>query len=401
MSSVHREPAQQRPPSSESSVRHFGPWPWYVSAADFVGLDIDLVDDIAGDLSEVCADPTISQHILKRAWCIGQVLRSIPYLAVSTLRRGRPRARRRLITTSSVLCATLASAIAAVQLRVGPPAMIAGERGFDANDIVINYFSAVQLPIRALDARGRTVSKAAIRFEPFSESAIDIAAGGVATCHAKGDAMVHASINDVTSLVVVHCRPVSTIHATPTRFDFVQGDQPRPIHVEALDSRSVVVGDARGSVGIVDTSVAAVRHGLIAPQGPGATQLTVAVGDARASATVVVHELVKRFDNLSPKQRNVAMSLRLGLDDTLHLAVPVGTYWVKWLRRDAAIVRPAITAEGSGYCHMDSEAFIRWLPGDEYGAYCYFSEGARVRVSRGNAGDSSIVGALLLEKLRP
>lgn len=67
--------------------------------------------------------------------------------------------------------------------------------------------------------------------------------------------------------------------------------------------------------------------------------------------------------------------------------------------RGGSLTPPAITAEGSGYCHVGSDAFARWLPAGEYGAYCDVSAGARIRVARSTVGPHELTGALLLERL--
>ena len=81
----------QRPLLSAASVHRFGPWPWYLVAADAIGLDVAVVDDIAGDLVEECAGLTGPAGIIKRAWCVGQAVRALPYLALCTLRGGPSR----------------------------------------------------------------------------------------------------------------------------------------------------------------------------------------------------------------------------------------------------------------------------------------------------------------------
>jgi len=388
----------ERPVASSARARRFGPWPWYLDAADFVGLDVDVVDDIAGDLVEECADRAGLSGIVTRAWCVGQVFRALPYLAISTLRRGQPRARQRLLGAMGTLLIAAASILAAPQFLIGPPARIAADRGFDANDVVINNVDGVQLPIRALDAHGHTVPDAVIRYERVSGDRIDMVRSGAVSCDTRGDAVVRASVNDVTSLVTVHCRPVTEIHTTAWH-DFLPGDPPQLLRVEAVGADGNVVKELRGSVRVVDTSVATLHRGLLSPHGVGSSRLSIAIGETHVSVAVNVHEIVDRFDDLAPTQRNVAMRLRLALGDTLHVPVPAGTMWVKWLPRGGPATHPAITAEGTGYCHMDSEAFIRWRPAGEYGAYCYMSDGARIRVARSGTGDSVLTGALLLERL--
>jgi hypothetical protein len=383
---------------SATSGRRFGPWPWYLSAADAIGLDVDVVDDIAGDLVEECVGLSGLSGVVKRAWCVGQVFRALPYLAISTLQRGQPRARQRLLAAMGALLAAAASVLAAPQVLVGPPARIAADRGFDANDIVINNVGGVQMPIRVLDAHGHTVTNAVIRYERVSGDRIDILHGGAVSCDKRGDAVVRASLNDLVSLVTVHCRPVTGIQ-TMAWHDFLPGDPPQLLRVEAVGADGKVVKELRGSVRIADSSVATLHRGLITPRGVGASRLTIDIGETHVGVAVNVHEIVDRFDGLAPTQRNVALRLHLARGDTLHIPVPPGTMWVKWLSRGGSTAHPAITAEGTGYCHMDSEAFIRWRPAGEYGAYCYMSDGARIRVARNGAGDSVLTGALLLERM--
>jgi hypothetical protein len=371
--------------------------PWYLRAADYVGLDVDMVDDIAGDFVEECAGLSGPAGIARRVWCVGQALLALPYLAISTLRRGQPRARLRLLSVMGALLFVAASVIAAPQFVVGPPARIAADRGFDASDIVINNIEFVQMPLRVLDAYGHVVTKAAIRYEQVSGDRIALSSGGAVSCYERGDAVVRASVDDVTSLVTVRCRPVSRIQTTASHA-FLPGDPPHLLRVDALGADGKVVKDLRGSVRIGDTSVVALHGDLLTPRGVGSSRLIIAVGDAYVNVAVNVHEIVDRFDHLSPTQRNVAMRLQIARGDTLRFPVPTGTHWVKWMARDGGAAHPTIAAEGSGYCHADSEAFTRWLPAGIYGAYCEASAGTRIRVAWNGAGDSVLTGALLLER---
>lgn len=73
--------------------------------------------------------------------------------------------------------------------------------------------------------------------------------------------------------------------------------------------------------------------------------------------------------------------------------------WVKWTSRDGSVSHADIPAEGSGYCHVGADAFNRWVPADEYGAYCVLADGARIRIARSKHSDPVMTGALLLERL--
>ena len=151
------------------------------------------------------------------------------------------------------------------------------------------------------------------------------------------------------------------------------------IRVAVVDGNGRVVKELRGSVRVMDTTVATLHRGFLTPHKAGLSRLTIAIGNTRANVTVAVHEMVGRFDSLGPTQRNVAMALRLAPGDTLHLSVPSGTVRVKWMSRDGSMRHPDLTAEGSG-CHNFSDA-LSPFPG-EYGAYCELADDARIRVAR-------------------
>jgi hypothetical protein len=384
--------------SPSERTRRFGPWPWYLSAAQFVGLDVDLVDEIAGDLTEECAAHSAPKRTLMRAWSFGQIVRSLPHLALSTLQRGHRRERLHLIGTLGTMLLAASAVVAAVQMHVGPPARIGADHGFDSNDIVINNVEYVQLPVRAIDARGHAVVGAGVHYELVGGDRLDLSSNGAVACHARGDATVRASLVDLVSLLTVHCRSVTQIRTT-SWIDFLPNDSPRTLAVEAIGTDGEVVTDLRGSVRLIDSKVANLGRGLLSPRGPGSSPLAISIGDARLSAIVIVHELVSRFDNLMPAQRDVAMPLRIGAGDTLSFAAAAGTMWVKWMPRGGSATPPSITAEGPGFCHLDSEAFFRWLPKGENGAHCYMSAGARIRVSRGTDGASAPTGAPRIERM--
>ncbi|HEY4129591.1 MAG TPA: hypothetical protein VGM50_03195 [Gemmatimonadaceae bacterium] len=389
--------ASQVAPSSESR-RRFGPWPWHLSAANLIGLDLDLVDDIAGDLTEECAAHAQRTPALTRLWCVGQILRSLPHLALGTLRRGNEHARLRLMSTIATLMVAATAGVVAFQMHVGPPARIAADRGFDANDIVINNVDFVQMPIRVIDARGHTVNAVNVHYERIAGDHIDISPSGAIACHERSDATYRATFADLITQLTVHCRPVMQVR-TSTTFDFLKGDPPRLIPFEAIDADGAIDREPRGTITIANTKVASFDRGVLTPRRAGASSLVISVGDVYVRAPVIVHDVVPRFDNLTPAQRHAAIPLHISRGDTLWFPVSEGTMWVKWLPRGETIAPPAITAEGPGYCHVGDPSIMRWLPDHEYGAYCYFSAGARIRVARGNEGTPTITGALLLDRI--
>jgi hypothetical protein len=385
------------PTAYRQSECRLGAWRWYLSAAHFVGFDVGIVDEIAGDVIEGRAGLATSPAIVTFVWCAGQAVRAIPYLAMDTLRRGPRQARLRLVAAVSALALAAAAVVTAVQLHIGPPARIEADRGFDTNDIVINNVKAMQMPIRALDARGHAVPNAGIRYERLDGDDIVVSQNGAISCRDRGDAVIRASLNDISSRITVHCRPVTQIR-TQGWHDFLPGDGPHVVRVAVLDGDGKPVKELRGSVRVADTSIATLHRGFLTPHKTGTSRLTITIGNARTTVTIAVHEMVSRFDNLAPTQRSVAMRLRLAPGDTLHLPAPVGTVWVKWLSRDGSARHPELTAEGSGYCHNFNDALSEF-PRDEYGAYCELADGARIRVARPGKTGPALTGALLVDVL--
>ncbi|HEY4129593.1 MAG TPA: hypothetical protein VGM50_03205 [Gemmatimonadaceae bacterium] len=380
-------------------ARRFGPWPWYLTAAHFVGLDVDLVEEIAGDLFEECTARTAQRGgVLARLWCLTELARSVPYLALSTLRRGHPRARLRLVATMCAMLLAATAVVAAMHMRDGPPVRILADRADDGNGIVINNVKPVRLPIHVLDARGHTLEALGVHYEWVGGDHIDISPTGVLTCHARGDATVRASLADVVSVVTVRCRPVVGIRHT-SWIDFLPGDPPKMLAFEAVDAAGQVVTQLRGSIRIADTAVASLNQSTLTPRGVGTSSVTIGIGDKRVRAAVIVHELVKRFDNLRSDQRNVAIVMSVARGDTVEYPIPTGTMWVKWLPRGATTTPPTITMQGPGFCQDGQASLTLWLPVDEYGKYCYVGAGTRIRVAHGKSGPATLTGALMIERM--
>ncbi len=383
---------------SPDRARRFGPLPWYVASADFIGLDVDLVDQLIGDLVEECAQHTGRARIFARAWCLGQLVRSLPYLALSTLRRGNPRARLRLTASISIVLLAIAAGAAAMQLRDGPPARLLPDRAQEGDGIVINNILPVAMPMRVVDARGHTLDVHTVRYERVAGDQMTISQAGVLTCVSKGDATVRASLADLVSLINVHCRPVTEIDAS-SWMDFVPGDAPRAIPFVAIGVDNQAVGDLRGSMQIADSSIARLTNSTVTPRAIGTTMLTVTIGDKRTHIAVVVHEPVTRLDNLTPTQRNVAIMIGMPPHSRVEFPAPRGTMWVKYLPRDGGLTPPTIHFEGPGFCLDGDASRAHWLPTDEYGAYCFAGAGARIVVSRAESGTNSLRGALLIERV--
>ena len=135
--------------------------------------------------------------------------------------------------------------------------------------------------IRALDASGRPVIGAAIRYERIRGDALPLTADGVLSCPRRGDVGIRATLGHLAASFFVRCRPVEYVRlAGPVQF--ILGDsllsQPRVLPVAAYDADGRAVVELVASLVVRDSSVAGVSGTTISPRTRGPTILGVHVG---------------------------------------------------------------------------------------------------------------------------
>jgi hypothetical protein len=200
----------------------------------------------------------------------------------------------------------LAALIAVIAGCKGAPArLVAG----NADTVVVNNRVPVQLPVRVIDARGNVLDAAGVRYERIGGAPIPVSSTGTATCTQAGDAKVRASLGNVATDIVVHCRPVRSVRGV-LMMNLVVGGPAKELSFEAigLDGQPVFPLAAKISVG--DSTIATIEGTRIRALRSGSTDVTIRVGDRSAFASVHVYDRVSSPEHIRPGQ-HLAVAVRL------------------------------------------------------------------------------------------
>jgi hypothetical protein len=188
----------------------------------------------------------------------------------------------------------------------GPPSrLVAGT----ADTVIVNNQRPVQLPIRVLDAAGHRLDSTGVRYEWMAGEPVSVSATGVVTCAQAGDATVRASLGEVSTNVLLRCRPVREVRAMGM-MNLVVGGPAQELAFEALDVDERPVTMITGEVTVEDSTIVTVEGTRVRARAPGSTGLTMRVGDRQAYAAVHTYELVRTPEGIRPDQ-HVAVRVRL------------------------------------------------------------------------------------------
>ena len=281
---------------------------WWIA----LGAHPDFVESVFGDLAEEFASrASHGGRMLASAWYVRETMRSAPHLLWSGLRNGTRRQRLRIASVLAGATTLAALTLMAIALRHGPPArLVAG----NANAVVVNNQRPMQLPLRVLDAAGRSLDSSRVVYEWLSGATATVSEQGVVTCSERGDAMVRATLKQLTTDVRVHCRPVRGVRA-PWMLELVVGDAPTDIPFEAVDMHGERETMLTGRLSVSDSSVATLKNQrLVARQG-GSTSLKILIGDKREDMSVHVFEPAHSPERMTPGQHR-AIPVRLTSGET-------------------------------------------------------------------------------------
>jgi hypothetical protein len=377
-----------------NDLRPVPPWPERLLGA--IGAHPSFAEAVLGDLAEERARRAGQRGTLAADWWYArETLRSVPHLVWNAVRHGGVDGRTRVAGLLAVLAAA-PLLVAALVLRAAPPASLVfeGQRGSDVpNGVVLNTRHPVQLVTHALDAKGRALPPATVRYEWAAGVPVAVTPSGAVTCSEYGDAEVRASAGPIATTLLVRCRPVNEIHGDMVMSLIAGGaGGDLPLTARAPNGRLewLVAFDAR----IDDSAVAAV-HGLhVRPVAPGATVATVNIGDARARVWVNVYEPVPTLAGLRPDQRLVSAPVHLAAGDTILWPLPTGEFWLRFTPVSKSQPMPRIVVRGQIAC------LPAFGPTDQ--ARCKVTApGASVRITHPRAVRGDIVGNLSLERGDP
>jgi hypothetical protein len=389
---------RQQRDSAAHSLAEERPAPRFERMLRLLGVHRVFAEQVLGDLAESYEERAAQDGVAAaRWWYAREMLRSAPHLLWSAVRDGSPLERARLAACLTGLALVATIAATAVAMRKGPPARLFAATGKATDGIVVNNLQPVQLPMRVVDAKGRVLDATGVRYEWKSGSPLAVSPGGVVACDGHGDAVVRATLGNLSRQVVVRCRPVDRLVASSWMTLFL-GDAPRdlPFAATGIDGRPVT--ELRGKLRVLDSTIATLSGSTVRPIGPGETRVIVTVGDRHATIRVLVHEWVTAFTRLRPDQRLVAIPVRLAQGDTVRHALPVGTYWVKYLPGRSGDAPPTIIADV--LCQPGDGIHANRLLRDEYAAYCpIHSNGGGITLAHGRMGAPVVTGTLAIERL--
>ena len=288
-------------------------------------------------------------------------------------------------------------ALAFAVLRPHPARLAVTARAGD-DTVVINRIRPAQLRLSVLDQYGRPVRPdAAVRYQRVSGDTVglSVSAGGKVLCGTHSDAVVRASFERLSKDFVLRCRPVATIEA-PTWLDLVVGDKARDLTFVAHGPDGRAVTELRGAVTVPDGSIVAVEGATLRPRQAGQTEAIVEVGDSRAVIPILVYQQVSSFVHHGPRDRLLAMHVRLARGDTIELPLPKAAFWVTYFPSDRGVAPPTIKLRGDGACTTGDGVRLRRIVEGEYAKYCLTGSGTRMMIAQGQSGADVVNGVVAI-----
>ena len=209
-----------------------------------------------------------------------------------------------------------------------------------SDTVIVNSRRATPLSIQALDAAGRAVAGAPIRYAWAGGDSLPVDTAGTVTCTRSGDLAVRVSLGRISARVFVRCRPVEYVRF-PGPVQFILGDSemnrpvPLPVSAYGADGRLVVVFAGRAEV--PDSGVATLRGLILYPRSRGITHAGVYIGERAAWTGVHVYQRVDTLAALDtllrvdPQQRLFAVPLRLEGGEFTRQRLPPGGWMLTML----------------------------------------------------------------------
>jgi hypothetical protein len=371
--------------------------PWAERVLQGMGAHSGFADALLGDLTEERARRAERQGaIAARWWYAREAFRSVPHLLRNALRHGGARGRARAAAVLSVMALVPTVALIAVLLREGPPARLVfesqgGRRAFDG--IVLNTRHPVQLETRALDATGRPLRSAKIRYQWAAGAPVRVTPAGVVTCTQPGDATVRASAGAVATTVILRCRPVKTVHAEMD-VNLVAGGPGHDLVFMAIGPDGRPVDLLTGELQVEDSTIATLHGTHLRPVRPGMTNVTMHIGDGEGWTEVSVYEQVRTFEGLRSDQQLVVAPVLLTRASTVRWSLPTGLFELSYGRSSNRQPIPTFAVDGPVMCMPD------FGPTVEHVRCLVRGPGASLRITHPGTVTGEISGSIALWQQR-
>jgi len=194
-----------------------------------------------------------------------------------------------------------------------------------SDTVVVNNTKPSRLPVHVLNAHGRVLHVNGLQYEFVSGDRIRMSRDGRVGCDRPGNAVVQASLGELSTRFRLLCRPVRELRSGTSMY-LVVGDSAQDIPVGAigLDGQPVTSFVERAT--IRDTTVAMLDGLRVRPLSPGGTSVKVRVGEESVGIGVWVYERARTLEGLGPDKQAVAVPVRLTSGATSPWHIPNGAY---------------------------------------------------------------------------
>lgn len=151
--------------------------------------------------------------------------------------------------------------------------------------VVVNSTVWAPLGVRVLDRRGRAIEHARVAYTGTPDSLFALSTNGAVRCLGDGTGVVEVRSAALSRRLPVRCELVDSFSPTGV-VELTVGGPPVPLAFNAYDVHGRLMPRARLPVVVGDTSVVALRKGLIYGLKPGTTRV-YAVSNARFGGYLV------------------------------------------------------------------------------------------------------------------
>ena len=225
-----------------------------------------------------------------------------------------------------------------------------------SDTIVVNSRHPSLLPVRALDATGRALDGAPIRYAWTGGDSLPVSQNGAVTCSRSGNLVVRATLGQLATQLIVQCRLVEYVRI-PGPLQFILGDsagsQPLSLPLAAYDIDARPVVRFTAGIGVRDTGIASLRGLMLSPRKRGITQVGARIGDRDTGMGVHVYQRVPSLTALDtllrvePGQRLFAIPLSLAAGTFVQQRLPRG-HWMLVMMPEADTSRDRIQLRVEG-----------------------------------------------------
>lgn len=355
-----------------------------------LGAHPSFADALLGDLTEERARRARERGGLSaELWYLHQALRAVPHLLLNALRHGGALGRVRAMTLLLGVAAVPALATLALMRDLPPARLVVDGQGGGEEGIVLNSRHPIQLAVRALDEKGRTLPRATVDYRWVGGMELPVTSRGIVTCTGGGDAEVRASAGAVQTTLLIRCRPVKALY-TDMWLQLVAGESVKPLGMWAVGPDSGLVALLAGDIHVGDTAVATLSGRGIRPRAPGHTVIISHIGDAENVTGVTVYQPVRTLEGLRPEQKFVAAAVKVGRGETIRWTLPSGQFWMVYLRHSSTDAIPRIALQGPVMCMPD------FGPGVDFVDCLVRGAGASITIAHPGTSAGSIEGRLAL-----